>query len=432
MAAAFIMGVTDIFTIEDSDDYMLVGFGKGTVLKGNAVFLSNPYKDDEESEKVISVIKKIEIKNENAWEEVEEASDRIMAVRVEKREAFSYSRGSVICTMDAEQKEIRNMHATALGDIYIVGKKLELTQDEYDALSVTELSDIYRLNAWYQNTQAKEERVESREENRKLADKLGAELARRIVDLDHVYCIFSRVTGEPYLFHKFSKIDDKYFITPPCIRFITDIYFEEAQKNFPTDKFYFQKLEAGVDGMGIANFLKTAFYIEGARGLEVNTDLTYIKRENTTVIYKDYMISENEELTSFILLQRQLGTPKTEDEEMLSRLYHEHYTRNIYKANLVVPAKFQDDEGNDLPKGQIVIATFPAKEEGKYAVRAFTDPWHMMLAYPEKPKYITIKVQEAIEKYDLAINVVPFSKVYTYLDKQAYDIMKELMEKVEN
>lgn len=429
MAAAFIMGVIDIFTIQDSTDYMLVGYGKGKVMRGNAVYLCNPYRDKINDDKEIAVVKRIEIRNGDKWEETEEAENTLVAIRVEKREKFLYLKGSVVCTMEATADEIREIHAATLGDIYVVKRNLDLTEADFNNLSVTELSDIMRLNVWYHSTQVKDESEESRMENLQRLDAVGAELSKRLMKLDHIYCIFSRRTGEPYLFTKFAKDENRYFISPPCIRLITDIYLESVESTYPKDQYFIKKLEAGEDGKGIENFLKTAFYIEGAKGMEVNTNVFSVRREITGVTNPGIPgMNDNSELTSFILMMGQQKAPESDDEKMLSRLLYEHFAKLINKATLMVPAQIETVDGEPVAGGRVEVASIPAREEGKYAVKAYTDNWHMVMAYPGKPKYINVKLSDVIEKYDVVINVAPISMGYTYVDQKAFELIKSVNE----
>ena len=266
----FIMGALDVYSLKDSEDCIVMGRVKGTIRKGDSVYVSDVGKDD--GGIFITTVEGLEDGPNN---EVVEATDCAVSVRLKFGMKSGTKPAMVLHSRDAKVAEVHNEYINALGDVYVGRKQLVLSLQEAESLSLTDCAEIYRLFAWFHTNVMKNETEGEKAENKKKANAFGALLCKKLLDAGSVYCVFNKKTGEPHLFSKtIAQEDNNYLCTPPEITLLTKAYKEYLSVQFPEEMFEIKEISNGEDGKGIYNFLGSTFYLNGACGVRVLSEHT--------------------------------------------------------------------------------------------------------------------------------------------------------------
>ena len=216
----FAMGIRALYTLQDTEDLVVVGRVEGTVRVGDAVYISNPGEDD--SYQFVTTVLGIETGPNTR---VKEASGCQAALRVERASRYQTKPGSVVSTRSRSKKSVHQAYITALGDAYVTGKKLELTDKDAEFLSLTDCAELWSLFVWFHTRVVKEESEEVVKENKAKLEKLAKIISRKLLEAEVIYCVYSKATGEPFLFSKtVARKDGSYMCMPPAIRLITRAY----------------------------------------------------------------------------------------------------------------------------------------------------------------------------------------------------------------
>lgn len=337
MTEAFLLGALDIVRAEEgSRDLIVIGRGKGKVMTGNAVYVSNPGSDKDGT--FLSVVKEIQVASGTEWVKKDEAENCVMAIRIENGMNFRFRRTSVVYTREAKVGEVHDAYIAALGDAYVIKADLDISDKELDFLSLTDLCEIWRLDIWYHAEKLKDEPKEKKEENKKRLDKICAKAVERVLNEDAIYVVYDKLTGEPHLFSKTIKQDERFLATPPCIRCLTKAYKDIYASSYPADKLEIKEIANGEDKTGIKDFLEKAFYTIGALGLEVLSDKTAIGAP-ALVKAPDYSLlpvkdrpAAKPEIERWSLLARQMGEPQTDEQKTIYKLYMNLYAKAMNEA----------------------------------------------------------------------------------------------------
>ena len=138
----FYLGVQKIFRIENSADLLAAGKVNGTIYKGAAIYITNPGEDSELTE--LTTVTEIIINNNS----VDNAADTFVIVKLEAGSKLQLKPGSVLFTRNVSVKNVHDAYIYALGESYISTKKMELTDIDYDNMSLTDLAELRRLFCW--------------------------------------------------------------------------------------------------------------------------------------------------------------------------------------------------------------------------------------------------------------------------------------------
>lgn len=432
---SFVLGVLDTFQLLNTDDVVVTGRVKGTVCEGDAVYVSNPGEDKEQI--LLTVIMGIETSPNVP---VKEASDCVVGLRLEKGKLHKIKKGMVLYSRDASAGEVHNAYISALGDAYVMKQNLELSEKDIEELSITDCAEIWRLFSWFHSKTAKTESEEAKQDNRRKIDVLGAALCKKILAADAIYCVYSKETGEPYLFSRtVDQKDGTYMCTPPDIMIFTDAYKTLMSAQFPEDRFEIKKIENGEDGDGIYNFFGSTFYLNGACGVGVLSEQTAIEA-GMLVPAPDYsevrpieVPVTNPDLVRWMLLLGQLGEPKGEDAELIYKLYYRFMSKEMVKAKFLVPMQSEgeipkgDENGKAVFKKDTSIQ-FPTMK-GKYdkpAVYMFTDWKRLRMVYGTEWNGFIQPIEGMIEAFDCAINATEYVKAGCYVSAEMYEDMKKM------
>lgn len=429
-----VLGVLDTFQLLNTDDLVVIGKLRGTLHDGDAVYMSNPGEDGG----------KILLININGIETgprvmVKEAADCRVGLRLEKGKLHNIKKGTVLYSKDASAA-VHNAYISALWDAYVIGQDLELSDKDMESLSITDCAEIWRLFSWGHSKSVQTESEEAKQKYRKKRDILCAALCKKILEADAIYCVYSKMTGEPYLFSKtVSRNDGTYMCTPPDILIFTEAYKSVMSTQFPEDRFEIKKIENGENKDGIRNFLGSTFYLNGACGVSVLSEQTAIEADMlvppldySNIRPQDIPVT-NPDVVRWMLLLAQLGTPKGEDEEINCKLYYGFMSKEMVKAEFLIPMRSDGGIPKENESGKVVLEKdthiqFPTME-GKYdkpAVYMYTDWKRLRMVYGEEWGGLVQPIEGMIGIFDCAINATEYVKAGCYISTDMFEEMKGL------
>lgn len=335
---------------------------------------------------------------------------------------------------DSEVQEFTNI----IGDNYVSKRQMDLSDAELDTLSITDGSEMWRLYSWMHNNVIKDDTEEKRMLSRQRISRLADVLCKKILKADQIYCLYSKVTGEPYLFSRTVKQNEGYLCTPPDILIFTKAYVDTAKKHYPNEIFEMVKIENNDDEKGIENFLGKCFYINGAAGLEINSPYAAIDASKIVAPPNFEGVPEvsipimNPDLMRWMLLIAQMQTPESDDEKLIYKLYYRFMSAEITKARFIVPMRpdknFPDVKNNNTAQkitlkedAEFSIATIDGKHE-KPAVLMYTD-WQRLYENYSGWSGLIMTIKEIISVNDVAINVTKNPNLGFYIDEEIYNDM---------
>lgn len=432
--ATTLMGIRDVFSVKDSKDLIVVGRVQGIIKEGAAVYLTNCGEDD--ATQFLTVVKTIE---KGPSQPVTEAGDCMVALRLENGSVFKIKKGTVLFSRDATMGEVLQVYTSTLGDVFVAKQNLEISEQDFALCSIADCAEIWRLFVWFRKKVATAPDEEQKKVDRERLNKLCAQLCKKIMEAEEIYCVFSKVTGEPHMVSKtVNRGDGTFMCTPPQITIGTKRYAEILGKQLSPEKYEMRKIEAGEDKKGIYNFLGSTFYLNGACEVAVQSDQTVIDAR-MLVAPPDYsqvppqnVPVTNPGLMRWMLLIGQMGKPETEDAQTIYKLYYKFMSMELVKARLLVPMQKEgemeepDAEGKAVLKKDMKIK-FPTMggKGDKPAVRMYTDWKRLRMVYGEEWGGMVQPVSGMIDVFDCAINPTQFPAAGCYISKEMFEEMQK-------
>lgn len=431
--AAFAYGVQDTFGLKDSEDLVVIGKVKGTLHVGDEIYITNIGDD------IITPAKTIVLGMEINKTRVEYATDCLVALNVKNGALSSLKKGSVIHSEGASHEMMREAYINALGDMFVLRSNFEFSEIDLENMSIADCAEAWKLYGWYITKNKLAETDEQKAEYRKKTAVVVDEMCKKILDAREIYCVCNTVTGEPHLFSKTIKQEQGFFCTPPEIVLIPAAYARVYKERYSTGNFELKKITNGEDKSGIRKFLADAFYIDGACGASVISDMSSVPAEKLVEKpdYSDRNEADtpvtNPELERWILLLTQLGQPKTEEDEIIYKLYFRFMSREITKAKLLVPVMI-DGEIPAPNKNGVTLITEDMKisfstmssKDGRDAVRMYTDYKKFRAEFTDEWNAMIGPVDNMIDNFDCAINMSKTYRAGCYVSGAMYKEMKEL------
>ncbi|KXT79025.1 SseB family protein [Streptococcus sp. DD13] len=321
-----------------------------------------------------------------------------------------------------------------IGEYYVAFKELDLSEEDFKEARVTDLAEAWRLFIWFLKERVGMDQLT--EEQLAIANqrirRLAEVLTQKILELDHLYCLYHRNTDEPALFSQLTVLEDgRRSSSEPMIRIFTDRDLEVAA-SYPEDQFSIVKIDRA-DGQGILNFLHHAFYIDGAMGIELGSDAVSIasskllEEPDFSHLPEVQRPIHNPSIMRWLLLMAQLGDVR-EHPESQGDYAHYHYLmrQNLAEARFLVPSQVDglsyDEEGNAvLSQGSsLALVTMDGRGKRK-AIQMFTDWNQFRKRYDLDYDGWMMTIAEIIDHYDVTINPNPdFPYLGIYLDQEAF------------
>lgn len=425
----FVLGVLGKHCIEGTDDVAVTGNLDGTVHIGDKVCVSCFGDDDDKIllTTVISIEKQKGVTSDSA-------TDCGVILTLANARKHTVKCATVVYTENILYEKVHKAYYSALGDYYVASKKLILTAEEYESLSITDCYEIWRLFTWL-NPKRKINDEKVIEHNEELIKLLAQETCRKLLCAQTLYCVFSKNTGEPYMFSEtIDRQDGTYTCTPPEILIITKAYIKIYEKHFLNEKYEIREITNDKNNKGIENFLGPVFYMNGACGLRVNSEEVAVGASQ--LVAKPDMSSlpeiqrpvMNPNIERWFLLMGQIDKTDDKDLQLIYSLYDNFMLHELLTAKLLIPMKHDgsieapDENGKTVLKKDTTM-TFPVLD-GKYgrkAVRAYTD-WNRLCAgIGDGWNGMITTVKEIIDVYDLAINLTKYQKAGCYISKDVFE-----------
>ena len=421
---SFAMGILSVHRIEGTDNVVATGNIKGSMAAGMTVSLLN-FGDDNRKADTVN-IQGISREGENAVS----ATDCEVSLVLEDGAVKNIRVGTVLYTQDMGENIVHDAYVSALGDAYVKDRVLDLSDDEIDNLSITDCSEIWRLNSWYISHAGKDEDEETGEDRKKRLDKLIKALCDKIVNADEIYYVHDKRTGEAHLFSRNVEArDGAYICTPPGILLVSKAYRRHYRKLYNNDKTELAIVRNGDDKKGIYNFLAGNFYINGACGAAINAVQVSISAgmladapDHSGIPVENIPVT-NPDLVRWMLLIGQMDAPDKDDEDsaLAFKLYYRFMGIEMLKARFIIPMK-HDNEDNDIDSG---IATMKGKG-GKDAIIMYTDWRRLRSEYGKDWDGMVHSIRGLVDKFDCAINPTRFPAAGAYITREMYDSMTKM------
>ena len=423
---SFVLGILEVQPVQGTDNIVVRGNLKGNVETGMTVTLLNFGDDKREADQ--TVIQGIDRDGEN----VVSATDCEVSLALEDGAVKNIRVGTVLYTRDMGENAVHDAYVSALGDAYVRERVLDLSDDEIEKLSITDCSEIWRLNSWYTNHAGRDEDEEIKDDRKKRLDKIIRALCDKIVNADEIYYVHDKRTGEAHLFSQNVEAGDgAYICTPPSILLVSKAYRRHYRKLYNNDNTELAVVRNGDDRKGITNFLAGNFYINGACGAAVNAVQVSISAgllaeapDHSGIPVENIPVT-NPDLVKWMLLIGQMNAPDMDDEEAALdfRLYYRFMGAEMLKAKFIIPMK-HDNEGNDLASG---IAMMKGKGD-KDAIIMYTDWRRLRSEYGKEWDGMVHSIKGLIDKFDCAINPTRFPAAGSYITREMYDAMLKAAE----
>ena len=427
---SFIMGVTDFAVVEGTDNIVVTGNLKGNVDAGISVAAIN-YGDDRK-EMVMTSITGLDVEGES----VDHASDCFVGLILEGAAAMDIRVGTVLYTRDMGSDNIHDAYVAALSDGYVKERALELTDEELAKLSLTDCSEIWRLNTWYIAHEGKEEDDEQRRTRAERLDRIVLALRDKILDADEIYYVHDKRTGEAHLYSQiFDNDDGSYICSNPNILIVSKAYRRHYKKLYNTDTTELAVVRNGKDRKGIHNFLQGNFYINGVCGVAVNAVQVSIAAGMLVdkPVYEGVPVENipvtNPDLVRWMLLIGQLDSPKEDEDEALAfRLYFCFLGRELSRAKLIIPVRHQGEEGDDQESDGLDAAKMKGKK-GRDAMIMYTDWRRLRSEYGKNWDGMVCRVGGIIGKFDCALNPTKYPAAGMYITEEMFRSMTDTAKK---
>ena len=427
---SFVMGILNVTPIAGSENIKVTGILKGNA-EANMIITAINFGDDNR-EPMMTTVLGVEVNDAFA----SSATDCKASLIIEAGPDLRIGIGTVLYTRDMGETNVHDAYISALGDVYVKERGLDISEEELGNLSMTDCAEIWRLNGWYMSHAGKDESEDVKADRKKKLDRLVTALCDKILNADTIYYVHDKKTGEAHLFSQtVDKGDGTYICTPPNILIVSKAYHRHFRKLYSNDKLELAIVRNGEDKKGIYNFLAGNFYINGACGAAVTTVQTSIaagmlvKKPDYEGVPVTNIPVTNPDLVRWMLLIGQMDSPKDDDETaLIFKLYYRFMGIEMTKAKFIIPMKHdggavkKDEKGNTVTDKdfQFGIATMKGKGS-KDAVIMYTDWRRLRSEYGKEWDGMVHTMGGMIDMFDCAVNPTRFPAAGSYITKEMYD-----------
>jgi len=430
---SYTIGVYEVYPVDGTSDVVVFGKCNGTVKPGTTAYLTNIGVDDDEPVKA-SVVG-LEIPKEEGWEAVEEASDRFVSVMLKDAAKANIKKATVVHDMGATFKEKYDTYINALGDSIVAKADLNLSNEEMAKLSFTDLCELVRLYDLYHSDIRPDITSEEKENSKVKREALALYACSRLYGMKELYVVGSKNTGEPFMFSRSKLVDGEVHCTPPVIRILTKSYLDMYKMNYDDSVYEFYKVDNCEDKQGIKRFFQSAFYENGAWGVELLNEDILVKAEIVADAdsrkKREEVRIANPNLVRWMLLMGQMPAPETDEAKRIYQTYFKFFSDELPKAQLILPV--QNDDGSvtkDANRGMNVKKKMrPAISEAintgvRDAVKLFTDFRRLGMVFDNTEwTAVVTNMNGVIGRYDVIINPTRFVRASSFVSQEMYAMM---------
>ena len=436
------LGVLDLFPMKESNQLLIVGSLEGSLKRGDCLQFCNP--DQGMASLGTLVVKKLSSQQKDR----DFLTDEPLAHLVVDMDSSltKLKKGSVLYSSGVEESRL-SAYTDTIYRAFVAIQKGQLTDEDYLAASLEDSVEIMRLFLWKCRQEQETESEESYQINARKLERLAEIVRDKLLEADSIYAVYSEKTGEPYLFSTtYDRGEDGYLCTDPMIMLFTPRWYHQFKETIDSRPNSTVKLiENTADKKGIENFLGTAFYLNGALGVILNTKevsiscSVLVQKPDFSGVPETQVPLMNPELVRWMLLMGQMDKPSKEDEKLIYSLYYKFFSIALPKAKFLLPL----DATSGFPKKDQEIHSFvlekdsnvniPCRdgENGRNSVPVFTDWKRFRMVFDEKWNGMVEKAGTMIEVFDYAINPTEYLEAGAYVSKESFEEMKGLSEKLE-
>ena len=437
------LGVFDFFALGKSNQVLILGRLKGNLKLGDRLQVCNPG-ESFESFGELSVEKL-----SNGKEDSNSLTDEPLAhiVVTASETAGRLKKGSVLYTSKIDERQLLSSYTDALYTSFVEMQNGDMSNEDYLRASLEDSVEILRLFLW----DCRENRQNgSEEEYQKNLAKIAhlEEVVRdKLLEADEVYVIYSQLTGEPYMFSKtYDRGDDGYLCTDPLIHLSTSRWYHHYKETFDSQpNTEVRRIENTEDKEAIKNFLGSAFYLNGALGIIMNSDDVCIKAQSLVEEPDFSNLPEvqvpimNPDVVRWLLILGQLGKPDTEDKQLVDRLYYGFLSKAVPKAKFLIPVRRGEnfpeasDEAKEVMLERGASLDLPVREgkDGRQAISLFTDWKRLRMVFDEEWNGMIEPAGNMIAMFDYAINPTEYYEAGAYVSDKVFKEMQTLSEELE-
>lgn len=437
------LGVFDFFALGKSDQLLILGRWKGNLKLGDRLQVCNPGESFESFGEL--TVEKLSNGKEDSNSLTDEPLAHIVVAASEV--AGRLKKGSVLYTSKIDERQLLSSYTDALYTSFVEMQNGDMSNEDYLRASLEDSVEILRLFLW----DCRENRQNgSEEEYQKNLAKIAhlEEVVRdKLLEADEVYVIYSQLTGEPYMFSKtYDRGDDGYLCTDPLIHLSTSRWYHHYKETFDSQpNTQVRRIENTEDKEAIKNFLGSAFYLNGALGIIMNSDDVCIKAQSLVEKPDFSNLPEiqvpviNPDVVRWLLLLGQLGKPDTEDKQLVDRLYYGFLSKAVPKAKFLIPVRRGENfpEASDEAKEVILergaSLDLPVREgkDGRQAISLFTDWKRLRMVFDEEWNGMIEPAGNMIAMFDYAINPTEYYEAGAYVSDKVFKEMQTLSEELE-
>lgn len=435
----FTVGIEYVYSVsKDSPDMVVAGQVNGTVKVGDEVLLTKLGSDDDESFR--TAVYGIQVGEDR----VMEATNQKAVLWVEDATKFFPYVGTVLHSEGVTEKQLYSAYINALGERFIGVEGGVLTDMDRAHLTVSDVAEIWRLLLWYCNANAENDTDETREENFNKIRTLVMMVRDKLFLLDGIYAVYSKKTGEPYLFAKTTTTDsDNYVTSPPMVHFVTKAFKENLkEQNEDTEDLELRYIDNGEDKEGIRNFIREVVLLDGAQGVRILSEYTAIAAEGL-IEFPNYegmrdvdIPVENPGLVRWMLLLGQLGKPDTPEKEFLHEMYFHFFGQELVKSTFIVPMRTHGEipQANEngvtsFKEGMTFDLAMVEGRDKEQALMFFTDWLRFRQKFGEEWQGLMQPLDGNLGLHDVIINGTGNPEAGAYITESIFNKIKEAHKK---
>lgn len=427
-ADGFYFGTEDVFDMKGTEDMVVVGQVIGKLTTGDTVYITNPG-DDERPELTGEVIG-IEVNRLEA----RVARNTVAALRIKDGKKLPLKTGTVLHTERGTAESIHDVYMMALGEGYISFREMKLSPKDFERMSLTDIVELINLYRMYLDKEKGTLADTLKEHDNEISAILGNVLRDKLLSASEIYALMNKKTGEPHMLSvSYEGKEGDITTTPPDIIVLSKAYIDDWKKKFDGDIYEFLEVENGPEGKGIKEFLRSAFYLNGACGVRVLYENivavaeSLVKKPDYSNLPELQVPVTNPDLERWLLLTGQLDAPKNVDEEKIQMALYSHLFRELAKAKFIVPILMEEKPGEgageDGKKDTSMTISIQSGKGKRDAVRMYTDWKRFRNFYKEEEGWrgLIERIPGMIESFDCAINVTDHPAAGCYIDRISFE-----------
>ena len=408
-----ILGVGDVIGVDDNaTDLIIEGFVEGTLKVGDEMIVTKMSCLSETPVK--TVITSIYVNEE----EVQEASEKVVKVKVKDGNKLGIYKGTVLHSENVTDIQVHRSYLFALEVAFVRKQDGKLTEEDREKLAASDISEIWSLywKAHFDEFEKVKEIELKVDQRRRDFFKL---IREKLFLLDDIYVIYSVKTNEPYLFANASLDGNKGMTVSKSWVYLIPSSYMHYRKDFykKNERVDFKRIENGPEKEGIRNFLRDLFIYDGVEKIQYFTEDTFIFANELMDLPSYEGVDEaeipvtNPDLVRWLHLTRQSSGIDDKEQKHIGKAYFCIFAKSTKTAKFIAPMRLhgydqllEDNPQTDTePNIPFNLAIQQGKTKEK-AVQVYTDWKRLRKHFGEEYKGLVVTLDELVKAYDVVIN----------------------------